>query len=244
MEEKVKNIITITAAFLLFLVAGCATQAKKQVSESIRVSLQQNNFFLLQLDSITKIIKEGDIIFRGGTDIESNIIKQFSLKDKTFSHCGIAIKKREQLYIVHILGGVDNMNGSIMEQSVDSFINYPQNESLGIYTANLKSEQIHLLKHFLDSVQIKKVSFDIKFNFKTKDKLYCTELLIDALKFVSKNSFYFNPSQFTVQGTKWQFLANDDGKFIFYPIDIFQHSKFLKGKKVFYFPIFNKEEKN
>jgi len=194
----------------------------------------------LQIDSINNIAKEGDIIFRGGTDIESNIIRDFSYKDKLFSHCGIILKTPNGLQVSHILGGVTNIEGSLLSQPIEDFLSYPENESAGIYATNLTSIELSNIAFFLDSLKKANVSFDLKFNLFTKNQLYCTEIIIDALRFAKGNNQLFPSTSFNLKNTKYFFLANKSDEFLFYPIDDFQHSKALKEKGIFYFPNYEK----
>lgn len=68
--------------FLVLALASCTN--KKNATEA------PPKAYLRKLDSIKLILEEGDIVFRGGTDIESSIIRDFSVFDKQFSHVGIA----------------------------------------------------------------------------------------------------------------------------------------------------------
>lgn len=190
----------------------------------------------LQIDSIKSIATEGDIIFRGGTDIESNTIRDFSSTDKLFSHCGIVLKYGNALAVTHILGGTTNPDGSILSQTVEDFLSYPDNESAGIYATKLSKKQLDKLYHFIDSIQKSGVTFDLHFNLFTKQQLYCTELLIDALSFAKGNKKLYHSTSFNLKNTKYFFLSNEGDFFSFYPLDKFQHHKSLNIKAVFLFP--------
>lgn len=192
--------------------------------------------FAAQLDSIKNSLQQGDIVFRAGTDIESETIRKFSNVDKTFSHSGIVLKDKAGLKIYHILGGITNLDGSILYQSIDSFINYPQNIAVGIYSTNLSTLQMDSVNFFIDSVINKKIKFDLKFDLYTKDKLYCTELLVDALEYATQKKYFFNTTSYLVKNSKYQLLMNYKDSFKYYPIDQFQHSKFFTLKKQFNFP--------
>lgn len=194
--------------------------------------------YLKQLDSAKSILKEGDVVFRGGTDIESEIIRDFSKQDKLFSHAGIVLEQNGILKVFHVLGGITNISGCIKIESIDSFVKYPSNESLGIYSSLLNKQQLTVIKHFMDSLIHKNVKFDLKFNLFTKDELYCTELLIDAFTNTDSLAFKFQPTNFYVKGTKYQLLMNYQDSFSYYPIDKFQHSIYFRQKKIFLFPNF------
>lgn len=190
----------------------------------------------LVLDSIYQALQPGDIIFRAGTDIESEVIRKFSRKDKTFSHCGLVVPGKDSLKVFHILGGEDNMEGSILYESIQEFIHYPHNSSIGIYNLKLQPNELVKAINYIDSLKKQKTTFDLSFNLFNKDKRYCTELIIDALEFCSKR-FRFKPALFEVYHTKWQFLANKGHQFLFYPIDDFQHYRLMQWRKTFEIPL-------
>lgn len=190
------------------------------------------------VDSIKHLVKEGDIVFRGGTDIESNIIRDFSYYDKLFSHCGICIKLDTSLGIAHMLGGESNLEGGLLYSSIEDFFRYPENESAGIYEMNLTKGEITRLRSYIDSLKKKNIDFDLKFNLFTKDKLYCTEMVIDAINSIKRKSQMFPYTKYYLKNTKYFFLTNKSDSFLFYPIDVFQHNYQLKEKKIFYFPNF------
>lgn len=192
-----------------------------------------------QIDSINNLIEEGDIIFRGGTDVESNIIRDFSYTDKLFSHCGIALNTDSGFVVVHMLGGTTNPNGGILFQKIKDFLSYPENESAGIYKLDISKEEIKRFHHYADSVKNKKIGFDLKFNLFTKDVLYCTEMLADGLCYAKNKINLIKPTSYSLKNTKYYFLANDGDNFKFYPIDKLEYNKLLKEKKIVLFPNFN-----
>lgn len=216
---------------MLFFFTGCMASTS---NKEIKILPE---LYIAQIDSAKYLMQAGDIIFRGGTDIESAVIREFSKTDKLFSHCGILLIDNDSLKVHHILGGKDNPKGSVIIESLDSFTVYPQNENMGIYRTNLSMIEINAVKFFIDSVKSKKVIFDIKFDNKSKEKLYCTELVIDALLYATKNKMIFNDTSFYVRNTKYHFLINNKDSFTFFPIDQFQHSAYLTKVKDFIFPL-------
>jgi hypothetical protein len=227
--------------FILLLLLSCERGKKNIIienQESIFTKIIPTDTFTLKpfIDTISKLIKEGDIIFRGGTDIESNIIRDFSYTDKLFSHCGIIVKKDSGLVVAHMLGGTDNPNGSLLFSNLKEYLKYPFNESAGIYSFYFSDTEKTKLHKYLDSIKNKNIGFDLKFNLFTKDVLYCTEMIADAVSYAKPNSQIFKPTIFNLKNTKYFFLANKNDSFYFYPIDKFQKNKMLKLKRKFYFP--------
>lgn len=223
---------------LILVLYSCKISSREEEIASTRYE-NRRDVFKRQMDSIKLLVKPGDIIFRGGTDIESDIIRSFSRKDNSFSHCGIMLITDSGLRVAHILGGRTNISGNILFQSVEDFFSYPNNEAAGLYTMNLTTLEVESAKLFVDSVDRDGISFDIKFNLFTKDKLYWTELLVDAISYAKKDTNLFSPVRFNLQNTKYRFLSNDGNHFLFYPIDEFQLNKYLLKKATFYFPNYN-----
>jgi hypothetical protein len=213
--------------FFLIIFASC-----KEGPATITPAL-----YLQQLDSIKRIAKAGDLIVRGGTDIESAVIREFSLQDKLFSHAGIVLKENNNLLVFHILGGISNKaNSAILAEPLDTFLFYPQNNSAGIYSSKLTSLQIDSVYHFIDSLRKEKTTFDIKFNLFTPASKYCTELLADAMKYATQGRKQFAPASYSVYNTKYQFLANFKDSFIYFPLDKFHLDSFFSKKAHFLFP--------
>ncbi len=217
---------------LLFIIpiSSCNTQDEMP---SLNINAENNKQANFQIDSLQQLLQEGDIVFRGGTDIKSDIIREFSEYDKTFTHCGIVLKENNSLKVTHILGGVTNPSGSIITESLSSFISFPQNECAGVYASHLNTAQCDLIIHFIDSLKAQKITFDLKFNLFTKDKLYCTELLADAVLYAT-NKKIIQPTSYNLKNTKYFFLNNKGDEFLYYPIDKFQQR--LTKKKICYFP--------
>lgn len=94
-----------------------------------------------QLDSVKSITKAGDIIFRSGTDAESDIIRDFSYTNKLFSHCGIALATDSGLRVAHMLGGTTNPAGGLLYSSIEKFLSYSENESAGMYESALSKKE-------------------------------------------------------------------------------------------------------
>ena len=221
---------------VLLIITACHTKSK---SVTLQNKVKSNTNITSIIDSIRSIINEGDIIFRGGTDIESAIIREFSYKDKLFSHCGIVTKQNDTLFITHILGGTTNPAGKILNQSVSDFFKYPDNECAGVYDINITKNELALLCKYINSLKAKNITFDLKFNLLDKSKLYCSEFLIDGLKYAMPNTKFPHTSYY-LKNTKYQSVANKGDSFLFYPIDKLQHHPHLKQKAIFYFPNFNK----
>ena len=228
--------------FFIIMLLSCKEDKKTNTEFEDKYKPMADSSFVIKpiTDSIEALTKEGNIVFRGGTDAESNIIRDFSYKDKLFSHCGIALNTDSGIVVAHMLGGTDNPNGGILFQKIKNFLKYPENESAGVYEINISKPEIDKFHQYADSIKNKKVGFDLKFDLFTKNVLYCTEMLADGLSLVKNKKDFITPIAFNLKNTKYFFLANSKDSFLFYPIDKFQHNKLLTEKKIFYFPNFGR----
>lgn len=232
-----------TYLFIAFICLLSCKEVKKANTEfTDKYKPDADSSFVIKniTDSIEAITKEGNIVFRGGTDVESNIIRDFSYTDKLFSHCGIALNTDSGMVVAHMLGGTDNPDGGILFQKIKTFLRYPDNESGGIYELNITKQEIDKFHLYADSIKNNKIGFDIKFDLFTKNMLYCTEMLADGLSLVKNEKDFIKPTAFNLKNTKYFFLANSKDSFLFYPIDKFQHNKLLTEKKIFHFPNFGR----
>ncbi len=230
-------------ALITLITVSCNERQPNYTFNSIKVepiTAKETEDYSKILDTILKTAKEGNLIFRGGTDVESNIIRDFSYNNKMFSHCGILLNTDSGLCVAHMLGGETNKNGGILFQPINSFLSFPQNESCGIYDISLSQPQICEIKKYADSIKNAGVGFDMKFDLNTKQNLYCTELLVDAFRSIFKNDTIFKETVFNLKNTKYAFLINKPDSFAFYPIDVFQYNKLLTKKAIFKFPNYSK----
>ena len=74
---------------------------------------QKNTRAFLQIDSVKKIINTGDLVVRTGNDFTSESLRSLNRRDQTYSHCGIASKENDSLFVYHSLGGDWNPNQKI-----------------------------------------------------------------------------------------------------------------------------------
>lgn len=188
-------------------------------------------------------LEEGDIVFRSGIGKESAFIRDFSSSDKTFSHAGILFKKNNEFYVYHMLGGIINFNGQLRKDKIEDFVRYPDNECFGVYHANLNKAQIARFKIYLDSIEKRHVVFDMSFRLDNKDSLYCTEMIIAGIKFATNNAFQLKPKIIDLTKTRYRYaFTGDKTRFAFYPIDMLQHSYFLKKKIIVHYPNYKNKQ--
>jgi hypothetical protein len=127
-------------------------------------------------------LSEGDIVFRKGQSLVSNLVL---LNDRStdFSHVGIVCKLNGECHIIHAVPGEPDVEGKqvIKCDSPEEFFNPHKAQKFAIARLKLASET---LRHKAATTAIEyfrqKLPFDGALDFKTDDKLYCTELVWKA----------------------------------------------------------------
>jgi uncharacterized membrane protein YhiD involved in acid resistance len=161
---------------LLFIVCACNEKQPKQ-----KIVLAQN-------DSAIKGIQTGDLILRRGRDQVSDFFARLNTRNQTYSHCGLAVQTDSGVYVYHIMATLNHIEGQILCEPIDSFIDSKINSRWAIIRYNLDSiKQSHLLAKVQDYIT-QKITFDQQFNLQSDDKMYCSEMLYKAFLFASKDA--------------------------------------------------------
>lgn len=130
----------------------------------------------IELEIISGLIKDGDIICRLGDRLWSRYFRDVSVTDKRFSHMGILRMKDDVITVIHAEGNTGHGIDSVNEIALDEFIEFAG--AIGIYRIkDLDGSQISKL-----AVNYLGVPFDWQFDLNDDSKLYCTELLFAILK--------------------------------------------------------------
>lgn len=169
--------------FLLFYCTACKQTTTKSVNR-MRPEMLAINFQLI--DSIKPLIQNGDIIFRNGIDEVSKAARSMNRMDTSFSHCGILYKENDSLFVYHAIGGIYNPGQRLKREVLDSFCNPKENDAIGIYRYDLNSEEDDRLNSIVKNYFRAGLKFDLFFNFKSDDVMYCSEFVFKSLN-QSKN---------------------------------------------------------
>ena len=193
---------------MIFLCEACSPEAKKndiaKEYAAYREKLQMK--FADSLKQIEKLIQNGDIITRTGNDYTSESLRSLNRRDKTFSHCGIAYKEGDSVFVYHAIGGEWNPEEKIRKESFFSFVNIQTNNSFGIFSydsaAYKKKEFFSVVKNWFNEG----IKFDMKFDLKTDDRMYCAEFVAKALEKSSHHKILIDRSR--IGG--FEFIGIDD----------------------------------
>lgn len=173
----------LPGCLLLFLVSCGAVSDKNLPGNSTDTEAEklkiEKAFSTIRQERSTVI--SGDLIMRTGNDFTSDVLRKLSLRDKTYSHSGIASLENDTLFVYHAMGGEWNPDKKIRRDPFLLFCNPYENRGFGIFRYSLNENET---AHFLSNIKTyyqQEIPFDMQFDLATDDKMYCTELIYKAL---------------------------------------------------------------
>lgn len=161
--------IIYAGVIFLILLAGC--------KQSIRTS---DKPYILT-DREKRLLQNGDIILRKGEGILSNFICDYLADTINISHCGILIKNRQGLQVIHTLSADVSDTDGVQICSLDLFTSESVKSSIIVVrcktdtTSLITSQALHYLK-------LRK-PFDRHFKLQDSSSFFCSELPLHILKY-------------------------------------------------------------
>lgn len=191
---------------LIFLL-GCQSSAsykdfKPTTADSLRFEKKTADAFR-SIKELAKLVRPGDIITRTGNDFTSYGLRTLNRRDNTYSHCGIASIENDSLFVYHALGGEFNPDQKLLRQTFTEFAEPFSNNGIGIF--RFKENNAEEFAREANRLFLLEVPFDMDFDMRTDDRLYCAEFVVKALEKASGN-LRFNRSYIN----KFEFAGVDD----------------------------------
>ena len=188
-EMKKRNSVYFLFVFL-FLIA-CKNDLTVSESKNIVSKVEFEKEYSKQVDSCKQFLQNGTIVLRTGNDAISSMFAQLNNTDKTFSHCGIAFEENNIWYVFHSIGGEDNPDEKLRKESFENFVGASHNFGFGICKYRMSAEQQTKLKTIVTDWYQKKMPFDMKFDLKSNDRLYCAEMVFKAFNKTFETDSFF-----------------------------------------------------
>jgi len=133
------------------------------------------------VDTAVSLLRSGYIVLRTGSGADSYLLAQMNRKDKTYSHCGIVMIEHGYPFVYHSIGGEDNPDERLRRDSASFFFSPLHNEGLAIVRYDYDADKVNELKQVVNEYYKERPKFDMKFDLKTDDKLYCAEFVYKAV---------------------------------------------------------------
>lgn len=168
-----------------------------------RVSNSWNKLFV---DSSFRLIQNGDLVLRSGTDAISDMFRKTNTRDKSYSHAGIVFVENGVPMVYNFMGSTQNPQELMRRDSLNVFIAPYDNFGFAVYRFGItkkEKEKLHdiAIKYFKDNKR-----FDPNFDLETDSLLYCTEFIYKALMETTNKKDYFPMTQMA----DFKFIAVDD----------------------------------
>lgn len=135
-----------------------------------------------QMEEGKALLKDGDLLVRNGNDLTSQFIKNFSKKDKNYSHSGLVFFRGGTPFVYHILAADGDPNSELIAENLETFCDPRHNSAFAIYRYDLDSAELTKLKMTVSRLHETGVKFDSLFNLKTDDRMYCSEMIKKGLE--------------------------------------------------------------
>ncbi len=163
---------------LLLLLPACSgTKSKNNKPED--AAILSYNYSLV--DNTKKLIHNGDIIFRNGTDEVSRAARTMNRADTSYSHCGLVFIENDTVFVYHALGGSYNPSQKLRRDPIDSFCTPKDHDRFALYRYNMNNVMIEKLATTVSGYYKAGLRFDLYFNFFSDDKMYCSEFVFKSL---------------------------------------------------------------
>lgn len=199
------------AGYLLFFLLSCHLKTP-EVQNTVLTAVdstkmqQRINHALLRIAEIQKLAKPGDLITRTGNDFTSESLRILNRRNSTFSHCGIISIENDTVFVYHALGGEFNPDQRICRDPLWLFANPYENRGIGLFRFRLPEQQILPAIDTAKAWRNAGVTFDMDFDLKTNNKMYCAEFVAKAYTAGTNNVLKFNISHIK----DFKFIGVDD----------------------------------
>lgn len=189
-----KSILTVVS--IIFIIIACTDNAENATLKKI-VSLPDS---VLKerwkaIRGLEDSIREGDLVVRCGNDITSESLRDFSQKEKLYSHSGIALMHNGEMLIYSNMAGDIDPNEVMRRDNVDSFLTPVNNIAAGIYRYDLSPEELNSLKNIVETHFSNKLQFDMNFDLATDNKMYCAEMIAKSIQQATANRILIPKSE-------------------------------------------------
>ena len=183
---------------------------------SIFVQAQSN----INFDAIVLNNNSFYLVCRGTNQKTGTIVKKFNLSDKNVTHVGIGIVEHGRLRIYDVNNNQKSGRSALSEEDLSAFTILADSYYLSVWECHSSKKELHVLRHILRSYHSKKIVFDMAFNEKDDDHLYCSEFCAKVLHTLNPLKFHFSLTKTQLSGMFEIML----GKKIlnYYPVDFFQ----------------------
>jgi len=184
-NKKLKKLFCCITYLLLFLMISCNQKNQSvpvkdgQLNSTASLTSKQS---LAAIAAAKKLLKDGMLVTRSDNDFESLTLQNFSQRERIFSHSGIVFEEGGGFVVYHSMAGIENPNGACRRDAFDSFVSPLQKTGFGLFKYDLTEQETGRFHQLMQQHFDSKIPFDVSFDLKTNDSLYCSEMICKDLK--------------------------------------------------------------
>jgi hypothetical protein len=198
MKTKLWPCFAIAVVVTMAALASCNANNSSQPEDDLGIKSagEKRAANLAMIAAARQTIQDGDLILRTGTDFSSEQVKQFSKKDKTYSHGGIAFHDGDEIYIYHVVPDYYHVTDKVRREKLDSFCNPAQNLGFAVARYKMDSAEVRVFHDYLHEQYQKKIPFDMTFDLTSDDSMYCSEMIKKGLILATKDRIHIENEKF------------------------------------------------
>lgn len=131
------------------------------------------------VDGFSGVIRRGDLIFRTGSGIGADVFYRASTRERRFTHVGIAVSAGEAAHVIDFSAQDAEWDVRAASVPICEFMN--EVSDLAVY--RYSGPDAEKVRERIARAAEKRIGtpFDPTFDLKTKDRLYCTEMVRDCV---------------------------------------------------------------
>lgn len=188
-----KHILSILP--IVFIIIACTDNDEIANAKPVPLPDSVLNERWKVIKSLKDSIKEGDLVLRCGNDMTSESLRDFSQKEKLYSHSGIALMHNGEMLIYSNMAGDINPDEIMRRDNVDSFLTPANNIVAGVYRYELSDEELRKLKTIVEAHYTNKLQFDMNFDLSSDNKMYCAEMIAKSVQQATANRIMIPKSE-------------------------------------------------
>jgi hypothetical protein len=175
-------------------------------SDPKQEAIEKNNRNLVLLAQAKKMIQTGDLLLRGGLDFSSRFVKILNKKDTSYSHAGIAMIDSGRILVYHIIPDHTHTNDRVRLEKIDDFWRTDDNNNFAIARFKTDTAETVSFLNYLKQQYNQKVRFDMDFQLKTDNELYCSEMIAKGIYMATKKRISIQ-SEFLNDESKYKLIG-------------------------------------
>lgn len=120
-------------------------------------------------------LQHGDLLFREGRTLASEIARKASTKDQRFSHVGIIIKEENHFFVIHAIHDEGKSFHGVVQEDLGAFLE--DGKKFGAFRMKLEESDLMEITQKARFLAERKTPYDHDYDLSESERLYCTEFI-------------------------------------------------------------------